>query len=139
MNPPDKKFYDGRLQDAIELIMYLTLVTTRDKLVKTASTPSQFAAVTSNLSRSDISTVPGSTGYPARMVMRRHYMTTFTDSVVVQDIGSKIDTRINELYRKFFNRNLLGKQLSLEEIRQAHISLVQMNQKYQLPGMLAAR
>ena len=140
MNPPTKPFYDAHLQDAIELIMFLNLVTTRDKLVKTQHMSNGMFPVHANLGRADITARPGDKNYPlhsrAYRPMQSYAGYTMSEEVQVSDLGSRIDSRINELYNKFFHRKLLGKTLNLNEIREAHISLTQMSQKYQLPGML---
>ncbi|MGN8024314.1 hypothetical protein ACTJJ7_26750 [Phyllobacterium sp. 22229] len=141
MKPPRSLLYDAALADALELMMYLNFVTTRDTLVK--GVESRFPLPPT---RTAINAEPGSPEYP------RGYRKDLAPNsgprkvyayakVEIEPLGGEVDKRLNELHRKFFGKDLVAdgwflSTLTEQNIRDAIQSLRNLGTRYRRPEML---
>lgn len=138
MRAPKKDIYDPKLAGALELIMYLNLVMTRDELV-TREYDSEMRRLPRVVSRSPISAAPGSSAYPkganlGGMMVQR---------VEVDALGGKVNTRMNKLYRDFFGKDLVdnglfANSLTPQNMREAFGALHRLSTQFAQPELKLA-
>lgn len=142
LDAPTKSILVGRphYSEALELIMYLNFVMTRDKLVtvrKLVHYPRNRGIANSlNRRKTDISQAPATAGYPQG---RKWSDGTFNyeSKVAVDDIGDVIAVRINELHKLLLGRPMMDtgwfSELDVAEIQQANLGLRTLSNRYNPP------
>lgn len=137
MRAPKKDIYDPKLAGALELIMYLNLVMTRDQMVTRVYSETMRGPKV--ISRSPIPAAPGSAAYP-----KNAYSAGMIGSVIEIDaLGRGINQRMNKLYRDFFGKDLVdnglfANSLTPQNMREAFGALHRLSTQFAQPELKLA-